>query len=197
MQKSGKMRGCKCMQAVVTAMFAIGLSCGWAQTKIAQVSLSPYGVMTQNELNVMHPIPDPPPQYKGYMTSGPPSGIAWRGVGTLAVDGAGHVYVGLPIWASGYALKNADRGTGDKLRIVVINTKADFRVGRTMDFPTKSLARVALHLAEDGTLLVFAGDKLMRVGADCAQSGWAAAGGSGGWVADGVEDGLTGIELNP
>ena len=162
----GKMRGCQCMQVVVTAMFGIGLTCAWAQTRIGQVSLTPYGVMTQYELNVMHPIPDPPPQYKGYMTSGPPSGIAWRGVGTLAVDGAGHVYVGLPIWASGYAPKNADRGRGDKLRVVVIDTKADLRADRTMDFPTKSLARLALHLAEDGTVLVFAGDKLMRVGAD-------------------------------
>lgn len=160
------MRGCRCMQAVVTAIFAIGLSCGWAQTKIAHVSLSPYGVMTQNELNVMHPIPDPPAQKKGDMAFGPPSGIAWRGVGTLAVDGAGHVYVGLPIWTTGYAPKNVARGTGDKLRIVMINTKADFRVGRTMDFPTTSLARLAMHLAEDGALLVFAGDKMMRVGAD-------------------------------
>jgi hypothetical protein len=160
------MRGSRWMQAVVTAMFGIGLSCGWAQTRIAQVSLSPYGVMTQGELNVMHPIPDPPPQYKGYMTSGPPSGIAWRGVGTLAIDGTGHVYAGLPIWATGYAPKNAARGTGDKLRVLVINTNADFKVERTMDIPTKSLARLALHLGEDGGLLIFAGDKLMRVGAD-------------------------------
>jgi hypothetical protein len=76
------------------------------------------------------------------------------------------VYVGLPIWATGYAPKNAARGTGDKLRVVVINAKADFKVDRSMDFATKSLARLAMHLAEDGSLVIFAGDKLMRVATD-------------------------------
>jgi hypothetical protein len=35
-----------------------------------------------------------------------------------------------------------------------------------MDFPTKSLDRLDLRLAADGTLLVVADDKLMRVGGD-------------------------------
>jgi hypothetical protein len=87
-------------------------------------------------------------------------------VGTLAIDANGRIYVGLPIWASGYAPKNAARGTGDKLRVVVINSNAAFKVDRTLDFPTKSLFRLEMLLAEDGTLLVFAGDKLMRIGAD-------------------------------
>lgn len=160
------MQGRRRIQIGVLGVAVMGLSCGRAQTRIAQVPLSPYGVMTQEELKVLNPIPDPPPQYKGYMTEGPPDGIAWRGVGTLAIDGAGRIFAGLPIWASGYAPKNVARGAGDKFRVVVIDSKADFRHEGTMDFPTKSLKRLSMHLAEDGTLLVFAGDKLMRVGAD-------------------------------
>jgi hypothetical protein len=122
--------------------------------------------MTQVELNVQHPIPDPPPKYKGYTTSGPPGGIAWSGVGTLAVDRAGKIYVGLPIWASGYAPKNAARGTGDKFRVLVVNPAKGGKIEHIMDFPTRSLDRIALQLAADGTMLVLADDKLMRVGTD-------------------------------
>jgi hypothetical protein len=122
--------------------------------------------MTQAELNVQHPIPDPPPERKGYTTSGPPGGIAWSGVGTLAVERTGKIYVGLPIWASGYAPKNASRGTGDKFRVLVVNATSGGKVEYTTDFPTKSLRRIALQLAADGTMLVLADDKLMRVGTD-------------------------------
>ena len=75
--------------AAWTVALAIAQCSGWAQTKAATVELKPYGVMTQPELDKMHPLDDPRPQYKGYVTSGPPGGIAWRGVGALAVDGGG------------------------------------------------------------------------------------------------------------
>ena len=160
------MRKCWSRQIVLSAAVGLGLSCGWAQTRIATLDLKPYGVMTQAELNVQHPIPDPPPERKGYTTSGPPGGIAWSGVGTLAVERAGKIYVGLPIWASGYAPKNAARGTADKFRVLVVNATSGGKVEYTMDFPTKSLGRIALQLAADGTMLVLADDKLMRVGTD-------------------------------
>jgi WD40 repeat protein len=152
-----------CRLAPLTAILGLSLTSGWAQTKVATLDLTPYGVMTQGELNVLHPIPDPPPKYKGYLTSGPPGGIAWRGVGTLAIDNAGKVYVGLPIWASGYAPKNPARGTGDKFRVLVVDPAANGKVVRTTDFPTKSLNRLDLRFAADGTLLVLANDKLVRV----------------------------------
>jgi hypothetical protein len=92
--------------------------------------------------------------------------MAWRGVGEVAVDGDGRVYVGLPIWASGAAPKSAARGVGDKLRVLVLNAGVKGAVERTMDFPTRSLDRLDLRLAADGALLLVANDKLMRVGAD-------------------------------
>lgn len=85
--------------AAWTVALAIAQYSGWAQTKAATVELKPYGVITQPELDKMHPLDDPRPQYKGYVTSGPPGGIAWRGVGALASDGGGMLYVGLPVWA--------------------------------------------------------------------------------------------------
>src|ERR1035441_3972825 len=69
----------------------------------------------------------------------------------------GMVYVGLPVWTTGYAPKNSVRGTSDKLRVLVVNAEADGRVERTMDFPTQSLNRLDLRLAADGKLLVLAG----------------------------------------
>ena len=156
------MLGSKWTQVAITAALGISLGRGWAQTKVATLDLTPYGVMTQAELNVQNPIPDPPPQYKGYTVAGPPDGIAWSGVGTVAIDAAGKVYVGLPIWASGYAPKNPVRGTGDKFRLLVVNGGTGKVEGNT-DFPSKSLDRLALHLADDGTILVFANDSLMRV----------------------------------
>ena len=154
------------LRAVLTAVVGLGMSCGWAQTKLATVPLKQFGAMTAGELDQQHPIPNPPPDRVGWTTSGPSGGIAWQGVGAVAVDGKGHVYVGLPIWASGYAPKNAVRGQGDKLRVLVVNAAGKGAVERTMDFPTKSLGRVDLRLAGDGTLLVLADDKLMRVGGD-------------------------------
>ena len=142
------------------------MSSGWAQTKFATVDLAPYGSMTRAELNVHHPIPDPPPKYKGYTVAGPPGGIAWSGMGTVAADGNGHVLVALPIWASGAAPNNPLRGQGDKLRLLVVNSAGEGEVQRTIDFPTTSLDRVALDVAADGTPLVFAGDALIRIGTD-------------------------------
>jgi hypothetical protein len=164
--KSIKMRSCTWRCSALAVVLGLVFSSGQAQIKTATVPLAPYGAMTQQELDVMHPIPDPPPRYKGYITSGPPDGIAWSGVGTLAVDAHSTVYVGLPIWVTGYAPKNAARGNGDKLRVLVVKANAAGKVERTIDFPTKSLSRLSLHLAEDGTLVVFANDKLMRVDHD-------------------------------
>jgi hypothetical protein len=150
---------------MLAAAVGLGMSSGWAQTQIATLDLKPYGVMTKAELNVQHPIPDPPPERKGYTVAGPPGGIAWNGVGTLAVDRAGRVFVGLPIWASGYAPKNPTRGNGDKFRVLVVDAASDGKVERTTDYPAKSLDRLALQLADDETLLILADDKLMRVDA--------------------------------
>ena len=154
------MRGC--WRAVLTGMLGLGMSGGWAQTKMATVSLTPYGWMSEQEINLQHPNP----AREGWIISGPSGGVAWRGVGEVAVDGKGRVYVGLPIWASGDAPKSAARGQGDKLRVLVLNAGGKGEVERTMDFPTKSLDRLDLRLAADGTLLVVADDKLMRVGGD-------------------------------
>lgn len=150
--------------AICTGLLGLGAVSGWAQTKIATIALKPYGVMTQEELNFQHPILNPPPDRVGWMTSGPEGGIAWRGVGEVAIDAQNRVYVGLPIWASGYAPKNAVRGTGDKLRVIELN--ADGKVDGQFDFPTKSLKRLDLRLAGDGTPMIVAGDKLMRIGSD-------------------------------
>ena len=151
--------------AMVLGVLGGGVSFGWAQTKVAVVSLKPYGAMSQAELDENHPIADKP----GWMTSGPPGGIAWRGIGEVAIDGEGRVYVGLPIWTTGYAPKvdagtSAARGVGDKLRVLVFDGKGE--LASKMDFPSKSLDRLDLRLAGDGALLVLADDKLMRVGAD-------------------------------
>jgi hypothetical protein len=145
--------------AVLIGMLAFGTSNGWAQTKVMTVSLQPYGWMSQQELSLQHPNPE----RAGWLISGPPGGVAWRGVGEVAVDIHGRIYVGLPIWASGAAPKSAARGDGDKLRVLVLNAGGK---GRTMDFPTKSLDRLDLRLAADGTLLLVADDKLIRVGKD-------------------------------
>jgi hypothetical protein len=146
---------------VALTMFAHRAS---AQTKLATVSLTPYGVMTQGELDKQHPVLNPPPEEKGFVTSGPPGGIAVWCVGLLAVDRAERIYVGLPIWAADFAPKNPLRGTGDKLRLVAVDSSA--KVAWSADFPTRSLYRLGLNLAADGAPLIFAGDKLMRLGPD-------------------------------
>jgi hypothetical protein len=155
------------MYAMVLGVLGIESNIGWAQTKAAVVSLKPYGAMSQVELDENHPIADKP----GWMTSGPPGGIAWRGIGDVAIDGEGRVYVGLPIWTTGYAPKadastSAARGTGDKLRVLVFNGTGKGELESKLDFPSKSLDRLDLRLAADGTLLVLADDKLMRVDAN-------------------------------
>jgi hypothetical protein len=151
--------------AMALGVLGVGSNISWAQTKVAVVPLKPYGAMSQAELDENHPIGDKP----GWMTSGPPGGIAWRGIGDVAIDGEGRVYVGLPIWTTGYAPKvdagtSAARGVGDKLRVLVFKGKGELE--SKIDFPSKSLDRLDLRLAGDGTLLVLADDKLMRVGAD-------------------------------
>src|ERR1039458_6931313 len=156
------MAGCWWKRAVLAGMLGLGTSCGWAQTKVMTVPLQPYGWMSEEELSIQHPDPD----REGWLISGPPGGIAWRGVGEVAVDGHGRVYVGLPIWASGAAPKRAARGGGDKLRVLVLNAGVKGAVERKMDFPTQSLDRLDLRLAADGALLLVANDKLMRLGAD-------------------------------
>jgi hypothetical protein len=118
--------------------------------------------MSQEEFSIQHPSPE----REGWLISGPPGGVAWGGVGEVAVDGQGRVYVGLPIWASGAAPKSAARGEGDKLRVLVLSAGGNGEPVRTVDFPTRSLDRLDLRLAADGTLLLVADDKLMRVGAD-------------------------------
>ena len=55
----------------------VGSNIGWAQTKVAVVSLKPYGAMSQAELDENHPIADKP----GWMTSGPPGRSEERRVG--------------------------------------------------------------------------------------------------------------------
>jgi hypothetical protein len=149
---------------LLTAALILFVHCAWAQTKLATVSLTPYGVMTQAELEKQHPVLNPPPEEKGFVTSGPPGGIVSGGVGLLAVDRNERIYVGLPIWAADVAPSNPLRGTGDKLRLVAVDSSA--KVAWSADFPTQSLYRVDLGLAADGAPLVFAGDKLMRLGPD-------------------------------
>jgi hypothetical protein len=156
------MRGCWWRLAVLMGMLVLGAGKGWAQTKVVTVSLLPYGWMSQQELSVQHPDPN----REGWLISGPPGGVAWRGVGEVAVDEQGRIYVGLPIWASGSAPKSAARGQGDKLRVLVVNARRKGEIERTMDFPTRSLDRLDLRLAADGTLLLVADDKLMRLGRD-------------------------------
>lgn len=165
------MRGEIFWAALFAAAIGLGTDCGWTQTKVATVSLKPYGVMTQGELNAQHPILNPPPDRVGWTTSGPEDGIAWRGVGDVAIDAQDRVYVALPIWASGYAPKNAARGTGDKLRVLTLNADSKGGLESNFDFPTKSLNRVDLRLAADGTLMVVAGDRLMRIGKDGKATG--------------------------
>jgi hypothetical protein len=148
---------------------AVGLVClagAQAQTKLLTLDLTPYGVMTQAELRVQYPLPNPPPGQEGYTTSGPPGGIAWSGVGALAIDGQDHIYVGLPIWTSGAAPENVLRGKADKLRVLVVTATDASAMPRTIDFPSRSLDRLDLRVAPDDTLLVLADDQLMRVGAD-------------------------------
>jgi len=152
---------------MVFGVLGVGSNIGWAQTKVAVVTLKPYGAMSKAELDENHPIADKP----GWMTSGPPGGIAWHGIGEVAIDGEGRVYVGLPIWTTGYAPKvdartSAARGIGDKLRVLVFNGQGKGELESKMDFLSKSLDRLDLRLAGDGALLVLADDKLMRVGAD-------------------------------
>ncbi len=148
--------------AVLVCVLMLAIGSGRAQTKLMTVSLKPYGWMSQAELFRQHPDPE----REGWLVTGPPSGVAWRGVGEVAVDEQGHVYVGLPIWASGAAPRSAVRGTGDKLRVLVLNATGKGKVERKLDFPTESLSRLDLRLAGDETLLVVANDKLMRIGAD-------------------------------
>jgi hypothetical protein len=148
---------------LVVAGIAVGT--GRAQTKIAAIDLQPHGQMTKAELAVQYPLPDPPPDEKGFLTSGPVGGIAWSGVCAVAVDSQGKVYVDLPLWGDKYAPKSSLRGgDGNKLRVLKIDSTG--KIENTMDFPTVSLNRLDLRVASDGTLLVLAGDKWMRVGAD-------------------------------
>jgi hypothetical protein len=100
-------------QSLFMALSLVCLDCARAQTKLLTLDLTPYGVMTQAELSVQYPIPNPPAGQAGYTTSGPLGGIAWSGVGEVVIDGHERVYVGLPIWTSGAAPKNALRGAGD------------------------------------------------------------------------------------
>ena len=158
------MRRCRFGYILLTAALTLFVNRAWAQTKLVTVSLAPYGVMTQAELDKQHPVLNPPPEEKGFVTSGPPGGIAAWGVGLLAVDRGNRIYVGLPIWAADFAPKNPLRGTGNKLRLVAVDSSA--KVAWSTDFPTKSLYRIDLGLAADGEPLIFAGDKLMRLGAD-------------------------------
>ncbi len=153
-------------RSLLTAMALVCVDGSWAQTKLVSLDLTPYGVMTQAELRVQHPIPNPPPGEAGSTTSGPPGGMAWSGVGKVVIDSQEHIYVGLPIWTSGAAPKNALRGKGDKLRVLVLTTADPSAPPHTFDFPTQSLDRLDLHMAPDNTLLVLANDQLMRVGAD-------------------------------
>jgi hypothetical protein len=153
-------------RALFTATGVLCLPCAWAQTKLVTLDLTPYGVMTQAELSVQHPIPNPPPGEAGYTTSGPPGGIAWSGVGKVAIDSQERIYVGLPLWTSGAAPKNALRGAGDKLRVLVLTTADTAKVQQTVDFPTRSLDRLDLRVAPDDVLMVLADDQLMRLGAD-------------------------------
>jgi hypothetical protein len=141
------------------------LDCAGAQTKLLTLDLTPYGVMTTAELSVQYPIPNPPPGQAGYTTSGPLGGIAWSGMGEVVIDGQERIYVGLPIWTSGAAPKNALRGAGDKLRVLVLTTADTSAAPHTVDFPTQSLYRLDLRVAVDDTLLVLADDQLMRVDA--------------------------------
>jgi len=145
-------------RAVLTGLFGFGMSGGWAQTRLTTVSLKPYGWMSAQELSLQHADPD----RKGWMISGPPGGAAWGGVGEVVLDGQGHVYVGLPIWASGDAPKSAARVHGDELEVLVLNA-GNGELQRTLHFPTKSLDRLDLRLAADGAPLVVANDKLMRL----------------------------------
>lgn len=164
---------------VLLAAVGSVVGCGWSQSPdtgvpagpatgpetVATVSLQPYGWMTRRELSTESTITEEG-EHKGWIQSGPPGGVAWRGVGEVVVDGSGRVYVGLPIWATRAAPKSKLRGEGDKLRVVVVKSAEGGNVERTMDFPTVSLDRIDLRLVGDDALTVFAGDKLMRVGAD-------------------------------
>jgi|GEM_PF-4914908 len=156
------MRGYLWRLAVSTGMLALGLGCGWTQTRIATIPLQPYGAMTAKELFESHPDPD----RKGWMIVGPPTGVNWIGGSTVTIGEQGRVYVGLAIWASGGAPVNTFRGTGDKLRLLVLNAKDNGRLVQKIDFPARSLDRLDLRLAGDGILLITANDKLMRVGID-------------------------------
>ncbi len=132
--------------------------------RVAAVSLRESGWMTQSELSRQSTITEEG-KYKGYIRTGPEGGVTWSGVGEVVAEDGGRVLVGLPIWASGVAPRSPVRGEGDKLRVVVVDA-AKGAVEATWDFPTQSLWRLSLGLASDGVPLVFAGDKLMRVGAD-------------------------------
>lgn len=156
------MRGYLLRLAVWTCVLVLALRCGWAQTKLATVPLQPYGAMTEKELLESHPDPN----RKGWMIVGPPTGVNWVGGSTVAIGEQGRVYVGLAIWASGDAPVNAIRGTGDKLRLLALNAEDNGRLVQKIDFPARSLDRLDLRVAGDGTLLVVANDKLMRVGID-------------------------------
>jgi hypothetical protein len=150
-------------RSLFAAIGMLCLDCAGAQTKLLTLDLTPFGVMTQAELRVQYPIPNPPPAQAGYTTSGPLGGIAWSGVGEVAIDSQERIYVGLPLWTSGAAPKNALRGTGDKLRVLVLATADISAAPHTLDFPTQSLDRLDLRVAPDDTLLVLADDQLMRV----------------------------------
>src|SRR5580658_658160 len=149
-------------RSLFTAIAWVCLDGAWAQTKLVTLDLTPYGVMTQAERNVQYPIPNPPPGQAGYTTSGPLGGSAWSGVGEVVIDSQERIYVGLPIWASGAAPKNALRGAGDKLRVLFLTTADTSAAPHTVDFPTQSLDRLDLRMAPDNTLVVLANDQLMR-----------------------------------
>ena len=141
-------------------------------TKVVTVLLKPYGWMTQRELSVQSTITEEG-EHKGWLRTGPEGGVAWSGVGEVVVNGKGQVFVGLPIWATGAAPKSALRGSGNKLRVVVVEASNPGNANGTakgnakqFDWPTDSLGRLDLRLAADDALMVVAGDKLMRVGAD-------------------------------
>lgn len=147
---------------ILNVSLAAAMACtgGFSQSKVTTVDLRPYGAMTYNELHAQYPVLG----QKGYVTYGPPIRIAEGGRGFVAIDSSGRIYAGLPLWTSPPAHVNKTRGAGDKLRVLLVGTGG--KVERVTDYPANSLARLKMDLAEDGTLLVYAQDKLMRIGQD-------------------------------
>ena len=144
---------------ILNVSLAAAMACagGFSQTKVATVDLRPYGAMTYNELHAQYPVLDKP----GYVTYGPPIRIAEGGRGFVAIDLAGRIYAGLPLWTSPPAHVNQTRGTGDKLRVLLAGTGG--KVERITDYPANSLLRLKMDLAEDGIVASTMVPVLMRM----------------------------------